>query len=580
MLNMVRAVTGGSLGKLRRAALFTVLEMIFASVPYGMLIVVIHQLFHPPLDMKQIWLCIGIMIVAFLLQAVCSVIGYLDAMITGASLMRDTRLRLGEHLRKLPMGYFARKDKGEISHTLLNNVDEVEKILTHLFSNIVGAIAMPSIVALFLLWLDWRLGLAMIVAVPLALPLLIWSQRTINRASRRRLSMVSHANSRLLEYIHGIKLFKAYNQTGEKFARMQQAMKQLSDESIKLEATVSPIILSYAIVLEVGFIGLLLLGSYLLFGGTLDVSVFLIFLIISLRFYNPLRMAGAHLAELRYMSNAGERVKEVLEEPMLPEPIISRTPQQFGIAFQNVHFQYDGRPVLSGISFSVEPCSMTALVGVSGSGKSTIAHLIARFWDVKSGSIQIGGIDVREIATDSLYASISMVFQDVVLFNDTVLNNIKVGNPKAMFEQVVQAAQSANCHSFITRLPQGYDTVISEEGSSLSGGEKQRLSIARAILKDAPIVLLDEATASLDSENELYIQQAIQALVRSKTVVVIAHRLKTIRNADQIIVIENGQVAEAGTHSELINDMGIYNRLWNEQQKAGGWKMSKAAYKG
>ncbi|MEA1894345.1 MAG: ABC transporter ATP-binding protein [Euryarchaeota archaeon] len=353
---------------------------------------------------------------------------------------------------------------------------------------------------------------------------------------------------------------------------MKKAFKKLRNDSIILEAGAGVPVLSYLVILEMGFIGLLLLGLYLLFGGQITIPVLIMFVVIGYHFYTPLQNVGMFAAEMRYMNLSAERITEVMKTSPLPEPEDDIRPDNFNIEFKDVTFRYYDVDVLKRINAAFPVRSITALVGPSGSGKTTVTNLIARFWDVDSGEITIGGINIRNMKTETLLSYISMVFQDVYLFHDTVYNNIKVGKNDASREQVMAAAKSAQCHDFIEKLEKGYDTMVGEGGSTLSGGEKQRISIARAILKDAPIVLLDEATASLDPENELLIQNAIQELVKSKTLIVIAHRLSTIANADQILVIDSGRVVESGRHAELVRANGMYSRMWNNQQQARGWK--------
>ncbi|MDQ0088794.1 ATP-binding cassette subfamily B protein [Paenibacillus anaericanus] len=487
--------------------------------------------------------------------------------------MKDVRLRLGEHLRKLPMGFFSRRDQGDISHTLLANVDEVEMILTHLFNQVIGSIILPVVSALFLLYIDWRLALAVLVSVPLALPLLFWSQTLMSKRSEKRQEAAAAVHSRLLEYVQTIRLIKAHNQTGQRFTRLDSAMARLRDDSIRVEVMISPVVMLFSIILELGFVFLLFIGSYLLAGGVMETSVFLIFLVVSMKFYQPLRSAGTALTQMRFMASAGERIRELFAEPALPEPEHPQRPCTFNIELDDVHFSYEEKEILKGINVQIPESNLVALVGPSGAGKSTIAGLVSRYWDVTGGAIKIGGIDIRAMLSDDLLAIVSTVQQQPYLFNETIAANIRKGRPKATIEEVIEAARSANCHEFVMNLPQGYDTVAGEGGTALSGGEKQRISIARAILKDAPIVILDEATASLDPENEVYLQRAITKLAHSKTVLVIAHRLKTIQTADRILVVDQGRIVEAGRHEELLSAGGLYNRLWQEQRKIGGWSI-------
>lgn len=340
-----------------------------------------------------------------------------------------------------------------------------------------------------------------------------------------------------------------------------------------MEAVPGPFVITAGIVFEIGFLAMVALGLYYLSGNSITIPVLITFLIMGYNLYNPLKVVMVDYLILRYMNESLNRVN-VMEEPTM-ETGKDELPTRFDIAFEKVSFGYLDKMTVQDLSFTVPEKSMLALVGHSGSGKTTIASLIARFWDVNSGSIKIGGVDIRNINQDKFYGFISEVFQEVYLFDDTIYNNIKIGKPNATKEEIIEAADKAQVLSFAWEFPDGMDTLVGEGGSKLSGGQKQRISIARALLKDAPIVLLDEATASLDPENEIYIQQAIQELVKSKTVVVIAHKLATIQKANQILVLENGKIAENGTHTVLLNRNGIYHRMWDIQQKSGGWKVKK-----
>lgn len=573
MFKTISLITGQSGKLLSRATWYTVLEMIANAAPAGLLYFILASVFQGEVSLKQIlWWSAGL-VVMFALQAFFASRGQIEAQSNGASIMKDVRLRLGEHLRKLPMGFFSRRDQGDISHTLLANVDEVEMILTHLFNQVIGSIILPVVSALFLLFIDWRLALAVLVSVPLALPLLFWSQTLMSKRSEKRQEAAAAVHSRLLEYVQTIRLIKAHNQTGQRFTRLDSAMARLRDDSIRVEVMISPVVMLFSIILELGFVFLLFIGSYLLAGGVMETSVFLIFLVVSMKFYQPLRSAGTALTQMRFMASAGERIRELFAEPALTEPEHPQRPCTFNIELDDVHFSYGEKEILKGINIQIPESNLVALVGPSGAGKSTIAGLVSRYWDVTGGAIKIGGIDIRAMLSDDLLALVSTVQQQPYLFNETIAANIRKGRPKATIEEVIEAAKSANCHEFVMNLPQGYDTVAGEGGTALSGGEKQRISIARAILKDAPIVILDEATASLDPENEVYLQRAITKLAHSKTVLVIAHRLKTIQTADRILVVDQGRIVEAGRHEELLSAGGLYNRLWQEQRKIGGWSI-------
>ena len=577
MFEATKKLSGGDLKFLNRARNLTILEMCFEGAPLVVLFFVLKDLFNDSLSRENILLFTLFLGVAVIFRVIFAMYAYIDNSISGVELTCSTRVKLGEKLRKLPMGFFARRDIGELNNTVLFDVTKVEHVITHIYSKLIGCIVLSTITAIFLLFIDWRLALAMVVAVPIALPMLLWAEKTVAARTDRVLDAQENTTSQVLEYLMGMKVIKSFNQIGEKFRRLDGSMRKLKDAAIKLEFGVGKGVVSYSAILEVGFVFLILLGTYLTFDGALKTEIFLIFLVISLYFYAPLRSIGVFFPELRYMEKAGGRINKVLEETPLPEPEEDTELENYDIEFHNVSFSYKKTQVLKNISFKAPERSITALVGASGSGKTTITNLIARFWDVDSGEVIIGGKNVKDMKTDTLLSYISMVFQDVYLFNDTIFNNIKIGKKNATREEVINAAKTARCHEFIEKLPDGYDTMVGEGGATLSGGEKQRISIARAMLKDAPIVLLDEATAFLDPENEKHVQEAIDELVKSKTLIIIAHRLSTIVGADQILVLENGELTEQGKHEELIKNDRFYCHLWKERQRAGGWKLTRRA---
>jgi ATP-binding cassette subfamily B protein len=384
------------------------------------------------------------------------------------------------------------------------------------------------------------------------------------------------ANSRMVEYIQGIGVIRAFNLSGSRMGHFEQTMGEYRDASIRTITAVSPTMVIFMMTIEIGLAAILLFGSFFYLQGSLSVETFLLFMFLGISFYRPLMNLNDMLGYNRIVRNSVRNINEFLKTPLLPEPSQGTRPQGFNIDFENVTFGYEDKTILDGVSFHIPERSLVALVGPSGSGKTTITNLIARFWDVNGGAVKVGGVDVRAMSTDTLLANITMVFQDVYLFNDTILNNIRFGNPNATDEQVFTAARAARCHEFITELSEGYLTMVGESGSTLSGGQKQRVSIARAILKDAPVVLLDEATASIDPENEQLIQQAFNALAANKTLIVIAHRLNTVQSADKIIVLDEGHVVQEGKHGELIAQEGMYRRFWEERQKARSWKLGRA----
>lgn len=574
MIRQGFALAGRTDTQLIRGIVFKVVEAFFQGAPIGFLYLALQELFAETLDpTKLVWVVVGLGVCLFL-QGLAFYRSTIDVFISTYALMADMRLRLGEHLRRLPMGFFSTRKSGDLNAVLTVDVGQVEQVFTHIYALLVAMIALPVFVAIILFLLDWRMALATVATVPLAIPAMMWGQHLVRRGGEKRAQAQINVISRVIEYVQGIQVLKACRLVGTRFSQLERALADLRQRSFELEAKPAPFILAYAVVIELGFIFVLLVGAYLLLGGSLTVPTFLMFLTVTLRFYHLLQQVGMFLAELRYFRLSFDRIQAVLDEPTLSEPADDPPLDRFDIEFRNVSFRYEKELVLDHVSFHIPEYSVTALVGPSGSGKTTIANLIARFWDVTEGEARVGGRNIKALRTDRLLSYISMVFQDVYLFHDTVLNNIRIGRPSATMEEVTAAAQAAQCHEVITRLPQGYDTLVGEGGATLSGGEKQRLSIARAILKNAPIVLLDEATASLDPQNEALIQKGFQVLTHSKTLVVIAHRLSTIRHVDQILVVDKGRIVERGKHDELIVMDGLYAKLWREQERTHGWKIA------
>ena len=558
------------------AILLNILQFFLRGVPFGFLLLVLVELFSDSINTDRIVMYIAGMFVLLLLNLWVAALSHTKLFVTSFYISGDLRLRLGEHLRKLSLGFFKKKDPGDITAPLLQDMKNYEAIFSRLYPNIVASIVMPALTAIFLLFIDMRLTAIIVVFVALSIPMLFFGNRLIARLGEKVINLRTAASSRMLEYFMGMKVLKAHNIKGDKFKRLEMTLSSLRKESIKLEAFVAPLVFSYMAVLEIGFIVTLLIGTAYLFANTISAPMFLLFLVIGNRLFDLLQGLGLFIVEMRYMYVAANRIAEVLEVKPLLDPDQDEKLDHFDIKFSNVTFGYHDKQVLKGVSFTAGEKTLTALVGPSGSGKTTITSLIARFWDVDSGEISIGGKNIKDLKNERLLSYISIIFQDVFLFNDTVFNNIKIGKQDATYEEVIEAAKAAQCHEFIEKLPQGYDTVVGEGGSKLSGGQRQRISIARAILKDAPIILLDEATASLDPENERYIQEAINKLIHSKTLIVIAHRLSTIKHADKIVVLDDGVVVEKGRHHDLISKEGLYHSLWEKQRKAHGWTFEPA----
>ncbi|WP_321990955.1 ABC transporter ATP-binding protein [Marispirochaeta aestuarii] len=583
IISMMKAVTFGDTSRLRPMILWTMLEYFFRGAPYGILLAVVWELFafleNPAggFPVTHLALLSGALLVSLAVLFFISRKAYTAVYYETYRLCEEGRLTIGDHLRKLSMGFFNARDPGDIGSYLINDYANVEFALSHLVPQLFGALAMPLFLLLVLATQHWHLALIAALVIPAAVPFTWLARFCIGYLGRKQQKTKVAAASRMLEYLQGMRLIKAFNLAGEKFDRLEKSFRRLKRDCIRLEAAGGPTILLSSFVLHSGLTLIILFGLSFLFSGSLPLPVYIMFLILGTRVYEPLIQGLIFLGELNYYQIGVDRLEDLRKTPMLAGSSPELKPSDYSIGFDNVGFRYHETEILKGISLQIPQHSMTALVGPSGSGKTTMTRLIARFWDVNEGSITLGGRDIREYDPETLLASVSMVFQDVYLFNDTVLNNIRTGNPEASMEMVIKAADSARCHEFISALPEGYETMVGEGGSTLSGGEKQRISIARAILKDAPIVLLDEATAALDPENELYIQEAIDGLVKNKTVIIIAHRLNTIVHADTIVVLNGGRIVQHGSHAELIKKEGLYRQMWEEQQETRNWRITEYA---
>ena len=534
----------------------------------------VYQYFANPgasMDLAHLWLICAILGGWIIVLFFSFSFEYNKTLAASYEVSAKGRTALAEHLRKLSLGFLGSRDPGDLTTMMLGDYTQVETTNAHYLPQLVSAIIFPVLALVSLLIVSWKMALAMFAAMPVSL-LIIWLSAGLQlRLGEKHVKAKVDSASRLQEYLSGMREIKAHNMGGKRFERLREAFYRLMRESIRLEGILGSVMMVAITILRSGLTVMILAASYLLVGGELTLPVFLVFLLLGTRVFDPMTAVLTNYASISYSVLSAERIMEIRHEKPLPGS--KDAPVGSGIKFENVTFSYDEANVLENVSLSFPPKSVTALVGPSGSGKSTITRLIARFWDVQGGKVLMDNVDVKEIDPEKLLSRISIVFQDVYLFKATIRNNICVGKNDATQEEIEWAAKQACCHEFIMKLPQGYDTPVGEGGCTLSGGEKQRISIARALLKDAPIVLLDEATASLDPENETQVQRAINALVCNKTVVIIAHRLKTIKGADNIVVLEAGRVAEQGSHEELIENKGLYHRLWNLQQQSEGWSM-------
>jgi ATP-binding cassette subfamily B protein len=492
-----------------------------------------------------------------------------------SEVIHQARLEMGEQLRRLPMGFYSRRDAGDLSTVLLRDYEAVELNSSNIMPLVATIAARMFLTVMIFGIIDWRMMLAIIAVMPLCVPFAIMSYRKLGGKSEELLKVQQENTSRVLEYVGGIQTLKAFNRSDEMFTILKASCDDLRRKSVSTENTAAPLGMIARFILNCGVGVVMSFGAAFLIGATLSPLWYIAFLLVALNIYSPILTLFFLITNISAMNVCAARIQDIMEENRLPVLPGGCKAENANLVFDHVSFGYGNTEVLRDISLTIPQKSLTALVGPSGSGKSTITRLIARFWDADKGTITLGGVPITQMEPDELLAKISVVFQDVYLFHDTIESNIRMGKPDATHEEIVNAAQRAACHDFIAALPDEYDTMVGEGGSTLSGGEKQRVSIARALLKDAPVVLLDEATASLDPENEVLIQQAINELVRDKTVIIIAHRLRSIQNASQIVVMENGRIADIGSHKALlVRDSGLYARMWREQQKAGIWSLT------
>ncbi|WP_419657273.1 putative ABC transporter, ATP-binding and permease protein [Desulfosarcina variabilis str. Montpellier] len=569
----IMAFLGRHRKRVQRGIFLAFFESLFANVPVAMLLYAFTKLANDTLTESDILLVFVVMLSAVLIRILLAwLIDHLMFLATYDACERQ-RLGIGDRFRYFAMGFFTRGNLGRVAAIISTDLTFIEERAIRDLDIMVTAVAMTLIGCVMLSVADVRIGAIAIIVSGVSIGLAGWIEKICREESALRQEQQGKLTEAILEYAMGISVIKAFNIAGKRAKTAKKAIRDTKAGSIRFEKRYIP----PGFVYKAGFLvaTALILWTSLVFykDGTLGIEFTLVFVIFAFYVFLPAMNLGGAIPTFA-VGEAGLNRYEALKN----QPIMGRDGRDIiidnhEIGFQDVSFAYDDKTVLKNISFTARPGTMTALVGQSGSGKTTIANLIVRFWDVNEGAVTIGDTDIRQMTTDCLLENISMVFQRVYLFHDTIKNNIRFGKPDATDEEIMAAARAARCHDFISALPQGYDTLVTEAGSSLSGGEKQRISIARAILKDAPIVLLDEATASIDPDNEKYIQAAIGALVNNKTLIVIAHRLSTIRHADQILVIDKGEIVERGRHEALLEKQGVYHRLWTKRITARSWKM-------
>lgn len=589
-LKKIFAFAGSKEGLLKKSLLFAFLSGLFAALQFAALFIVVEALVSDNRDSRFIWISLGIMAVSLVGRIITTYFSTMEQTETGYCMVAEKRIHIGDRLRYIPMGYFNKNSIGNITAIVTTTLGDVENSAARVLVSVLGGFFNSVALVIVLLVFDWRIGLIAAIGVLLYLAAAELALRKSARLSGVRQHTQESLAESVLEYIQGMGIVKAFGMEKDSTQSIDSVIKASCRDNLKLTKASVPYDALKQVVVRVFSVLLLLASIYFWLNGSLSLAYGVILVIASFMVFNDLENAGNMASLLQMLAASMDTANSIDDTPVMDEKGADVVLVSSEIVFDNVDFSYKvngcgadregglgyaDRKILDHVSFTIPAGTTTAIVGPSGSGKTTMCNLIARFWDVDAGRITVGGKDVRDFKLDSLMKNIGMVFQNVYLFADSIENNIKFGCPDATHEQVVEAAKKACCHEFISALPDGYDTLIGEGGGTLSGGEKQRISIARAILKNAPIIILDEATSSVDPENEEELQRAIAELTHDKTIIMIAHRLKTVRGADQILVLDDSHIVQSGTHAELIQQKGLYADFVSAKQEAIGWKLAQ-----
>lgn len=559
--------------KFTKSIFLGVLKALFEALKIPAIAVTLQGVLSGNLTAQHILLSLGIMLFSIAGNAFANYRSTMLQCEAGYGTCADKRIEIAEHLKYLPMGYFNQNSLGYITSVATNSMEALADVATRVVMMVTQGILTTAVVVLMICAFDLRIGGIAVLGV-----LLFFAVNSLLQKKAKEIAPTKDAADRklvekVLEYIQGIAEVKSYNLTGEKSKALNRAVDENTAANIKLEITFVPLMFLQSLTAKL--IGVVIAGVSVAFylNGTMELLNAVVMVIAAFILFGALDSAGSYSALLRNVDLNVSKAQSVLDMPMMDIDGRDITPTNYNIDVENVEFSYDKRKIIDGVSVHIPQKTTTAIVGPSGGGKTTLCHLIARFWDVDKGCVRLGGMNVKDYSMDSLMKNFSFVFQSVYLFQDTIANNIRFGQPDAPMDKVIDAAKKACCHDFIMSLPDGYETIIGEGGANLSGGEKQRISIARAIMKDAPIIILDEATANVDPESEQELTAAIEALTKEKTIMMIAHRLKTVRHADNILVIDGGKIVQSGTHDELMHQGGIYRRFVESRELAVGWKV-------
>lgn len=558
------AFLGESNNKMRISIFLAVFGEMFGIVPFLMVALLADELYHGTATIQRILFYSGIAAICQIIKMLLTWRSSLMSHKISFTILKNIREAITDRMAKVPMGVMLETPTGIFKNLIVDNVAKLEDSMAHFMPELPSNIAAPLCSILLIFILDWRIGLASLVTIPLGILFFAAMMRGYGPRMENYMRSANDMNSSLVEYVSGIQVIKAFNRSASSYGKYSKSVNYFHDSTMEWWSQCWFWNAAARAVLPSTLLGTLPVGAWLYMEGTLSLPVFLISLVVPLGFVAPLMKVSEAMEQVSMIKGNLEQVTAFLKTPELVRPSEPVSLGERTYQFEDVHFGYKETEVLHGISFQTKPGTMTAIVGPSGSGKSTIAKLMAGFWDVTSGSVRFGGQDIRQIPFEQLMGEISYVAQDNFLFDKSIRENIRMGNPAATDEEVEAAAKAANCHDFIMQLEQGYDTLAGDAGDRLSGGERQRITIARAMLKPASVVILDEATAYADPENEALIQQAISKLVAGKTLIVVAHRLNTIRNADQILVVANGNIAGRGTQEELLRECPIYQKMWQD----------------
>ncbi len=573
VLSRILKISGEYKSKFYKAFVLSFFESLLTRAPIFVLMYVFFELIEGTLSYNTALISGVVVLVSMLLRTMFRYFVDINQSGVGYKIFARERMSLGDRIKRFPMGYFSEDNIGQLSAVITNDINFIEEYgidaFSKLTSSILSIIISIAFLAIFNLWL------ALITVIVCVISYFIFGviAKISIEESYNMQEIQKDMTGTVIEYVKGMPVVKSFNLAGEKHKATARNFKRMSETQLSYEQRFTAPLIVLQCVTAIGIAAFIIVSGTQGLSGGIEMAYMASLAIFSFDVFVPILTLASITAQVRVMEAAFDRLVSVQKTDIIDKDGKQITLNKFDVEFDNVTFAYEKKDIIKGVSFTVPEKSMTALVGHSGCGKSTIANLVARFYDVQGGSVKVGGVDVKKMTCESLLKNISMVFQDVYLFNDTVLNNIKFGNLNATQEEIELACKKARCHDFIMALENGYDTMIGEGGSSLSGGEKQRISIARAILKDAPIILLDEATASVDPDNEAYIQQAISEMVKGKTLIVIAHKLSSIKNADQILMIKDGVICEKGTHEELLANKNEYCSLWTKRNATKSWQI-------